>query len=141
MAVDTVPDGFPAIPILATENGDELYSFLKHTFEAVLLDRHAAPDGAPAYMTVQIGDSRISVMKPLKGRQPTSSAFYIYVADVDLTYQRALDAGSASIQKPVEAIHGDRMGTIIDPFGNQWTIASRAEQISVDELHSRLARQ
>jgi PhnB protein len=91
-------------------------------------------------MTVRIGDSRISVMKPLKGRQPTSSAFYVYVVDVDLAYRRALDAGAVSIQEPMDAIHGDRMGTVIDPFGNQWTIASCLERISVGELHRRLAR-
>ncbi len=47
MAVDTVPEGFPAIPILATENGDEIHAFLEQTFEATLLDRHDAPDGGP----------------------------------------------------------------------------------------------
>jgi PhnB protein len=44
-----------------------------------------------------------------------------------------------SIQAPGEVVHGDRMATVIDPFGNQWTVASRIEQISVKELHRRLA--
>jgi hypothetical protein len=42
MAVDTLPDGFPTIPILATASGNQLYVFLKDVFEAVLLDRHDA---------------------------------------------------------------------------------------------------
>ena len=140
MAVDTVPDGFPTIPILTTLNGDELYGFVKRVFEAQLLDRHGAPDGGPAYMTIRIGDSVISVMRPLEG-QPTRSALYVYVQDVDAVHGRALQAGARSVQKPTRAVHGDRTATVIDPFGNQWTIASRIEQISVEELHRRLAAQ
>lgn len=138
MAVDTVPDGFPTIPILTTSNGDELYGFLDQVFEARLLDRHGAPGGGPAYMTIRIGDSIISVMRPLEG-QPTRSALYVYVRDVDTVYRRAIEAGARSLQAPTRAIHGDRMATVTDPFGNQWTIASRIEQISVEELHRRLA--
>ena len=141
MAVNTVPDGFPAIPILATMDGDRLFAFLEQTFEASLLDRQDAPDGKPTYMTVRIGDSIISVMRPLEEGQPTRSAFYVYVADVDLVYGRAVAAGARSVHEPMKVVHGDRMATLIDPFGNQWTVASRIEQISVDELHRRLAEQ
>lgn len=138
MAVDTVPDGLPTIPILATAEGDELYAFLEQVFEATLLDRYSAPGGGPAYMTIRIGDSVISVMQPIEG-QPTRSAFYVYVRDVEGGHRRAIEAGATSIQKPTRAVHGDWMATVIDPFGNQWTIASRIEQISVEELHRRLA--
>jgi len=138
MAVETVPSGFPTIPILATTRGNEMYAFLEQALEAELLDRHDAPDGEPAYLTVRVGDSVISVMRPLDGAQPTRSAFYVYVADVELVYRRAINAGARSVQQPADAVHGDRMATVIDPFGNQWTVASRLEQISVEELHRRL---
>jgi uncharacterized glyoxalase superfamily protein PhnB len=139
MAVDTVPNGFPTIPILATVHGNQLYAFLEQTFEAKLLDRLDTPAGEPAYMTIRIGDSVISVMRPAEGSQATSSAFYVYVPDVDLVYRRAVKAGARSVREPAGVVHGDRMATVIDPFGNQWTVASRIEQISVDELHRRLA--
>jgi PhnB protein len=139
MAVDTVPGGFPTIPILATTHGNQLLAFLEHAFEAKLLDRHETPGGEPAYMTIRIGDSVISVMRPLEGGQPTRSAFYVYVPDVDLVHRRAVDSGARSVQEPSDAVHGDRMATVIDPFGNQWTVASRIEQISLEELHRRLA--
>jgi PhnB protein len=141
MAVDTVPAGLPTIPILATTHGNQLYAFLEHAFDAKLLDRHDLPDGEPAYMTVRLGDSVISVMRPLEGGESTRSAFYVYVADVDLVHRRAVAAGAQSVQEPGEAVHGDRMATVIDPFGNQWTVASRIEQVSVEELHRRLAKQ
>jgi PhnB protein len=136
MAVDTVPNGFPVIPILTTSNGAELYGFLEQVFDAQLLDRHDA-DGSPAYLTIRMGDSVISVMRPLD--QLTRAALYVYVRDVDNVHQRAIEAGARSVQEPTRAIHGDRMATIIDPFGNQWTIATRIEQISIEELHRRLA--
>jgi PhnB protein len=139
MAVDTVPDGFPTIPILATIHGSQLYAFLEQAFEAKLLDRHDTPGGEPAYMTLRIGDSVISVMRPLDGGQPTRSAFYVYVPDVDLVHRRAVDAGARSVQDPRDVVHGDRMATVIDPFDNQWTVASRIEQITAEELHRRLA--
>jgi PhnB protein len=138
MAVDTVPDGFPAIPILATTDGNQPYAFLEQAFYAKLLDRHDTPGGEPAYMTVRIGDSILSVMRPLEGGQPTRSAFYVYVPDVDIAHRRAVSAGARSVQEPSDVLHGDRMATVIDPFGNQWTVASRIEQISVEELHRRL---
>lgn len=140
MAVNTVPDGFPTIPILATTRRNELYAFLEQAFDAKVLDRDDTPGGEPAYMTVRIGDSVISVMRPLQGGQPTRSAFYVYVPDVDRVHERAVAAGARSVQEPGTAIHGDRMATVIDPFGNQWTVASRIEQISVEELHRRLAK-
>jgi PhnB protein len=117
-----------------------VYAFLERTFDAKLLDRHDTPNGEPAYMTVRIGESVISVMRPLEGRQPTRSAFYVYVADVDLVHRRAVDAGARSVKEPGDVVHGHRMATVIDPFGNQWTIASRIEQISVEELHRRLTQ-
>lgn len=52
MAVDTLPDGYPTIPILATVRGDELYAFLKVVFEAEVLDRHEAAAGGSAYMSI-----------------------------------------------------------------------------------------
>jgi PhnB protein len=139
MAVDTIPDGLPTIPIIATMQGSEMYGFLEQAFDATLLDRHDAPGGEPAYMTIRIGDSIVSVMRPLDEGQPTRSAFYVYVPDVDDSYRRAVSAGARSIQEPAAVVHGDRMATVIDPFGNQWTVASRLEQISVEELHRRLA--
>ena len=140
MAVETVPDGFPTIPILATVQGSQVYAFLQRAFEAKLLDRHYTPGNELAYMTVRIGDSVISVMRPLEGRQPTRSAFYIYVADVDLFTTRAVDAGAQSVQEPLDVVHGDRMATVIDPFGNQWTIATRIEQV-LSKNHTGVSQQ
>lgn len=138
MSVDLIPSGFPTIPILATFHGDELYDFLNRAFDATLLDRHETPGGQVAYMTVQLGDSILSIMMPREGGQATRSAFYVYLPDVESAHRRAVAAGALSVQEPTDVVHGDRMATVIDPFDNQWTIASRIEKISVQELHRRL---
>lgn len=64
-------EAFQRIPILATVHGNQLYASLQSAFEAKLLDRHDTPDGAPAYMTVRIGDS---VMTPRR-RSANSQRF------------------------------------------------------------------
>jgi hypothetical protein len=93
---------------------------------------HAADHRAPV-AAVSLHPARYWIPVPLV---PS----YVYVSDVDAVHRRAIDAGAQSIQAPNEAVHGDRMATVVDRFGNQWAIASRIEQISVDELHRRLRR-
>jgi hypothetical protein len=88
-------------------------------------------------VSVVICRTILSVMQPLDG-QKTRNAFYVYVRDLDDVHRRDIQAGAKPIQKPAKAVHGGLMATEIDPFGNQWTIASRIEQMSVDELHRRL---
>lgn len=100
MAVDTVPDGYPVLPIIATERANEVLVFLTRVFDAELVDRYDRPDGEPAYITARIGDSILSLMPPLEATGPTRSAFYVYVRDVDAVYQRAIEAGATSLQEP-----------------------------------------
>lgn len=64
---------------------------------------------------------------------------YLYVADVDTTYQRALDAGAASLQAPQDQFYGDRSGAIIDPTGNRWWIATHIEDLSREKSTRRAA--
>lgn len=72
MAVNTPPDGFQIIPILATKDRNQLYAFLEQVFDTKLLDRQDTPGSEPAYMTVRIGDSVISVIEAAR-RSPAYS--------------------------------------------------------------------
>ena len=62
---------------------------------------------------------------------------YLYVDDVDLTYQRALDAGATSQQPPTDQFYGDRSAGVKDPCGNLWWIATHIEDVPPDELKHR----
>lgn len=137
MAVNTVPDGYPAMPVIATERANEGFDFLVRVFGAELLDRYDYADGKPMYITARVGDTVLSFMQPIDASKPTRSAFYVYVPDVDGVYSRAVEAGAKAIQEPGEMVHGDRAATFLDILDNQWTVATRLEDISVAELHRR----
>ena len=63
----------------------------------------------------------------------------VYVEDVDSQFQRAIDAG-AKVKQPVkDQFYGDRSGTLEDPFGHVWTIATHMEDVAEDELAKRAA--
>ena len=72
-------------------------------------------------------------------RGGTTASLMIYVTDVDLAYARALQAGAAE-ERPVEdQFWGDRMGTLVDPFGHRWTLATHIEDVSEEEMQRRMA--
>jgi uncharacterized glyoxalase superfamily protein PhnB len=64
---------------------------------------------------------------------------YLYVPNVDTSYQRALKAGAASVMEPADQFYGDRSGGVKDPFGNSWFIGTHIEDISPAELKKRAA--
>ena len=61
------------------------------------------------------------------------------VPDVDAAYKKALAAGAKSVQEPTDQFYGDRTARIVDPFGNQWAIATHKEDVSEEELKRRIA--
>lgn len=74
--------------------------------------------GRPA--DLRIGGSRVLVSA--EGERELFPAF-LYVADADATYRRALDCGATSLEEPVNTPYGDRRAMIRDPFGNIFQIA------------------
>ena len=62
---------------------------------------------------------------------------YLYVPDTDATYARALQAGATSLQEPTDMFYGDRNASVKDPAGNLWTIATRQENLTPEELAER----
>jgi uncharacterized glyoxalase superfamily protein PhnB len=68
---------------------------------------------------------------------PMQCMLYIYVPDVDASYQRAVSAGGSSVTEPMDMFYGDRSGGVKDPAGNQWWIGTRKEEVSPQELKKR----
>lgn len=77
-------------------------------------------EGRPAEM--RIGDSLVLV-SPADVRAPFPGFLYVYVTDADAAYARALAAGAASLEPPIDTPYGDRRAMVRDPFGNVWQIA------------------
>ena len=99
----------------------DLLDFVKNVFDAVELERNKLPSGF--HVQAQIGDSVVvlSAMDPPYS-EATKASIYVYVADVDATYQRALNAGAISLRAPKDQLWKGRNAGVKDSFGNIWYI-------------------
>ena len=102
----------------------ELIDFLTNAFGAQEIMRSDSGDGAIYHAKVRIGDSVIEMGDARYEGQSMPTAIYLYVDDVDATYEQALRAGGASVMPPADQPYGDRNAWVQDPFGNIWYIAA-----------------
>ena len=94
---------------------------------------------------LQIGDSRIMLSEEMPewgNKSPaalggTTVGISLYVANVDATFQQALDAGATVIRPVTDEFYGDRTGVLLDPFGHKWHIGTRIEEVSFEEAQRR----
>jgi uncharacterized glyoxalase superfamily protein PhnB len=142
MSVKPVPSGFHTVTsYLVVAGVAKLLDFVKSAFGAEELERHARPDGVVMHAMVRIGDSIVMMGDPTGAKQDwqraMAAALYLYVPDCDKVYQSAIRAGAKSLQEPADMFYGDRHGGVIDPWGNQWWIATHKEDVPPDEMKRR----
>jgi PhnB protein len=148
MPVKPIPDGYhTATPYLIIDGAAQAIDFYKKAFGAEELMRVDAPGGKLGHAEIRIGDSPIMLADEhppmgFKGPQSyggTPVSIVLYVPDVDAVVARAVAAG-AKVQRPVaDAFYGDRTGTIVDPFGHVWSVATHKEDLSPEEIGRRAA--
>lgn len=147
MAVKPIPEGYANVtPYLMIQGAAEAIEFYKRAFGATEMFRLVAPDGKIGHAEVRIGESPIMLADDCGGegsfRNPksidgTSIGLHVYVEDVDAQFARAVEAG-AEVVKPVQdQFYGDRSGTLRDPFGHVWFLATHKEELSPDEINRR----
>lgn len=145
--VQPIPEGYHTVtPHLVVRDAGGAIEFYKRAFGAEELGRLTAPDGESiVHAELRIGDSRVFLCdeNPDMGlRSPTSlggasCAFYLYVEDADAAFRKAVGAG-ATIKQPVtDMFWGDRCGSVVDPFGCQWDLATRKEEVPPEEIKRR----
>ena len=143
-----VPEGFhTATPYLIITNAARAIEFYKDVFGATELTRLATPDGKVGHAEIKIGDSRLMLADEFPewdARSPQTiggSAVHImlYVEDVDAVVSRAVGAGAQLFKPVADQFYGDRSGSITDPFGHKWTIATHKEDVSPEEMKRRAA--
>jgi len=96
---------------------------------------------------IKIGDGVVMLADEMPGmgyRSPqsiggTPVSLLFYVADVDARFAQAIAAGATVKQEVKDQFYGDRTGTLVDPFGHIWTIATHKEDVSVEEMQKRMA--
>jgi len=97
------------------------------------------PDGKVMHAEFKIGDSVVMLADTSERAQATSDMLYLYVPNVDAVYQKAIKAGGKSLMEPMDQFYGDRSGSIMDPAGNRWFIATHVENVSPADLKKRAA--
>ncbi|MBV8055359.1 MAG: VOC family protein [Deltaproteobacteria bacterium] len=137
MAVKAIPDGYHSVtPSLVVKGAAKLIDFVKAAFGAEEAFRMPAATGEIMHAEVRIGDSVVMLNDAMR-QTPTISSMFLYVADVDSVYQRALKAGATPLSEPANMFWGDRMAQVKDEFRNQWSIATHVEDVPPQELQKR----
>ncbi len=104
-----------------------------------------APGGKIGHAELQIGDSRVmlsdpfpqSQVKPPKELGGCTGGAFMYVEDVDSAFKQAVDAGATVAMEPEDMFWGDRFGSVMDPFGHHWSIATHVEDLTPEEIAER----
>jgi PhnB protein len=124
MAGKAVPEGYHTVtPYIVAKDAPRLLDFVTKVFDAQILERMETPGGL--HCEVRIGDSRVMIGGHNDGSNAMPAMFYLYVADADESYRRALAAGAESVEEPNDAPYGDRRAAVKDAAGNKWYLAHR----------------
>ena len=146
MSVKSIPEGYhTATPYLIINGASDAIAFYQKAFGATELFRFQAPEGKIGHAEIKIGDSPIMLADEFPemghvgpktlGGSPVS--IMIYVDDADTVFNGAVDAGATVKQALSDKFYGDRSGTLVDPFGHVWHVATHKEDVSVEEMQTR----
>ena len=147
MSVSPIPEGYHSVtPYLVCDGAARAIDFYKQAFGAEEVLRMPFNEEKLAHAEIRIGDSMVMLsdewpdndMLGPKARGGPTGLLMIYVPDADAAYQRAVEAG-AQPHRPVEdQFYGDRSGSVIDPFGHHWTLATHVEDVPEEEMQRRM---
>lgn len=146
--VKPIPDGYhTATPYLSVRGAGAALDFYKRAFGAKEIMRMPGPNGTIGHAEIQIGNSRIMLADefPQMGfvgpqtRGGTSVHLHLYVEDADARVAQAVAAGATVKRAVQDQFYGDRTGTIEDPFGHVWHLATHTEDVPEPELRRRAA--
>jgi PhnB protein len=147
MTVQPIPEGYHSVtPYLIVKGATSAIDFYKKAFDATEVMRLDGPNGQIMHAELQIGDSRVMLadecpeMGALAPQSPGKAGvgFCLYVENVDEKVAQAIEAG-AEVQRPLQdQFYGDRSGTLQDPFGHTWTLATHIEDVPPEEIQCRM---
>ena len=142
--VKPVPEGYNTVTAtLTVREAAKAIEFYKKAFDANELYRFPGPDGKTImHAEIMIGNSIVMLADEMPGmgcRSPqsiggTGSSIYLYVNDADSTFNKAVSAGAKVLMPLMEGFWGDRFGSIEDPFGHVWGIATRKKDMTPEEI-------
>jgi PhnB protein len=148
MSVNPIPEGYTSLtPFLCIDGAAAAIEFYVAVFGAKLVDRMDGEGGTVAHADLDFGNGRLQLSDPQEayklaapqlGASVTHSVA-LYCEDTDAVVARAEKAG-ATIREPAQTfVTGDRFASILDPFGQRWTVMTRVEDVSPEERDRRMA--
>ena len=148
--VGPVPPGYHSVTAyLCVDGAGAAIEFYKRAFGAKERMRMEAPGGKVGHAEIVIGDSAImlaDVFPEMHFEAPKADAgvpvnMHLYVANVDDMFSRAIREGAKVMRAIEDKFYGDRMGTLVDPFGHVWHLATHQEDLSPAEMKKRAQAQ
>ena len=146
MSAKAIPQGFHTLtPSIVCKNANRAIEFYKEVFHAKEKERMTTPGGLIMHAELLIGDSVLMLCDempgmasaPAPGDNPPSHSLFVYLDNVDDTFQRAVQSGG-KIEMPLEnQFWGDRYGKVRDPFGHVWGLAQHVEDVPPEEMKRR----
>ena len=145
MAVQQIPQGYHSLtPSVVVDNAAKAIDFYQKAFDAKEIYRLPMGDRI-AHAELQIGDSRFMLSDEFKDwdalspktRGGPTGGMLIYVPDADAAIDKAVKAGAKVVQPAEDQFWGDRMGTVVDPFGHKWMLGTHIEDVPPDEMEKR----
>ena len=146
--VKPIPDGYHAVtPYLSVEGAAEAIDFYERAFGAKEIMRMPGPRGTIGHAEIEVAGSRIMLADEypaMNFRSPksfggTSIHIHLYVENVDDVVDTAVAAGARALRPVTDEFYGDRVGSLEDPFGHVWHVATHQEDLSREELEKRAA--
>ena len=145
--VKPIPEGYHSVtPYLVIDGAAAAIDYYKDAFGATELLR-MEHGGKVGHAEIKIGDSPIMLADEhpeMKAFSPktvcgTPVSLMIYVDDVDSMFKRAIELGGTEMKAVQDQFYGDRSGTLTDPFGHIWTVATHKEDLTPEEINARVA--
>jgi PhnB protein len=146
MAVHHIPDGYHSVtPYLIIDGAARALEFYTKAFGATEIMRMPDPSGRIGHAEMKIGDSHIMLadehlemgFRGPKSVGGTPVSIMIYVEDADARFNAAIAAGATEMKPLANQFYGDRSGSVIDPFGHIWHIATHVEDVPPEEMERR----
>ena len=147
MTLNAIPEGYHSVtPYLTVDGAAEAIRFYEKAFGATEVFRMPMGDRV-AHAEIRIGNSHVMLSDEFpdmgylgpKARGGATSSLMIYLEDVDAAFRRAIDAGATQERPPEDQFWGDRMGTLVDPFGQRGSLATHVEDVPPEEMERRMA--
>jgi PhnB protein len=146
------PEDGRVTPHLMVRGGKKAIAFYTKAFGATLVYESVMPDGKGIHAHLRIGQSLILVtdeqppspdgmmlgVAAPESLGATTTILEFYVEDVDVSYQRAVDAGARPVLPVCDAFYGDRSGWVMDPSGHIWAISTVKEELTPEQVHARM---